>query len=157
MERDNQAPLPRPGGTLVFVFGTLKEGFPNFAINRGRRVGAAFRTLDRRPLLLIGERHVPWLIDSPGLGERVAGELYEVDAAALAAMDELEGVGQPDGYHRKPLRVQVATAGDDTVVLAQVYMKHPEQVVEADVRLGPLTEYTLAHAALYRRRGGQAY
>ena len=157
MDGDNQAPLPRPGGTLVFVFGTLKEGFPNFAVNRGRRVGTVFRTLDRRPLLLVGERHVPWLIDSPGLGERVAGELYEVDAAALAAMDELEGVGQPDGYHRKALRVQAATAGDDTVVLAQVYMKHAEQVVEADVKLGPLAEYTPAHANRYRRRGEQAY
>jgi gamma-glutamylcyclotransferase (GGCT)/AIG2-like uncharacterized protein YtfP len=36
-------PLPRPGGTLVFVFGTLKQGFPNFAVNNGRRVGTVFR------------------------------------------------------------------------------------------------------------------
>jgi len=76
---------------------------------------------------------------------------------ALAAMDELEGIGQPDGYHRKALHVQAATPRDDTVVLAQVYMKYAEQVIEADVQLGPLAEYTLAHAALYRRRGGQAY
>ena len=42
--------------------------------------------------------------------------------------------------------------------MAQVYMKHAEQVVQADVRVGPLAEYTLEHAALYRRRGGeQAY
>jgi gamma-glutamylaminecyclotransferase len=150
-------PLPRPGATLVFVFGTLKQGFPNFAVNSGRRVGTVFRTLDRHPLLLMGERHVPWMIDSPGLGERVDGELYEVDAAALAAMDELEGVGKPDGYHRKALRVQAATAGDDAVVLAQTYMKHAGQVVEADVRLGPLADYTPAHAALYRKRGEQAY
>jgi gamma-glutamylaminecyclotransferase len=146
--------LPRPGGTLVFVFGTLKQGFPNFAINQGRRIGGMFRTLDRHPLLLMGERHVPWMIDSPGLGERVAGELYEVDAAALAAMDLLEGVGRPDGYQRRALRVQAGAPGDDTVVLAQVYMKRAEQVVEADVQLGPLAEYTLAHAARYRRRDG---
>jgi len=152
-----QTTLPGPGCTLVFVFGTLKDGFPNFAVNRGRRVGKSFRTLERRPLLLMGERHVPWLIDSPGLGERVAGELYEVDAAALAAMDELEGIGRPDGYHRKALPVQAAAPGGDTVVLAQVYMKHPGQVAEAEVQLGPLTEYTAAHAARYRRRGGQAY
>jgi len=157
MAHEKHASLPRPGGTLVFVFGTLKQGFPNFVVNQGRRIGSTFRTLDRLPLLLMGERHVPWLIDSPGLGERVAGELYEVDAAALAAMDELEGVGQADGYHRKALRVQAATPGDDAVVLAQVYMKHAAQVVETDVKLGPLAEYTLAHAALYRRRGGQAY
>jgi len=158
MTDNPHTPLPRPGGTLVFVFGTLKNGFPNFAVNRGRRVGSVFRTLDRLPLLLMGERHVPWMIDSPGLGERVAGELYEVDAAALAAMDELEGIGLPDGYHRRALRVQAATPGDDAVVLAQVFMKHAEQVVETDVRIGPLAEYTLEHAALYRRRGGeQAY
>jgi len=157
MTRDGHAPLPRPGGALVFVFGTLKDGFPNFAVNRGRRVGSVFRTLERHPLLLVGARHVPWLIDSPGLGERVAGELYEVDAAALAAMDELEGVGRPDGYQRRTLRVQAATPGDDPVVLAQAYLKRAEQVIEADVQLGPLAEYTPVHAALYRRRGEQAY
>lgn len=157
MAHDPHAALPQPGGTLVFVFGTLKQGFPNFATNQGRRIGTVFRTLDRHPLLLVGERCVPWLIDSPGLGERVAGELYEVNAAALAAMDELEGVGRPDGYRRRALRVQAATPGDDAVVLAQVYMKRADQVVEANVQLGPLAEYTLAHAARYRRRDDQAY
>lgn len=157
MAHDPHATLPQRGGTLVFVFGTLKQGFPNFATNQGRRIGTVFRTLDRHPLLLVGERCVPWLIDSPGLGERVAGELYEVNAAALAAMDELEGVGRPDGYRRRALRVQAASLGDDAVVLAQVYMKRADQVVEADVQLGPLAEYTPAHAARYRRRDDQAY
>jgi gamma-glutamylaminecyclotransferase len=139
-------------GTLVFVFGTLKHGFPNFATNAGRRVGTVFRTLDRHPLLLVGERHVPWMIDSPGEGERVAGEVYEVDAAALAAMDELEGIGRLDGYHRKGLNVQGL---DERIVHAQVYMKHAHQLVTSAVKLGPLAEYTLEHAALYRRRDGQ--
>ena len=89
-----------------------------------------------------------------GSGECVAGEVYEVDAAALAAMDELEGVGRPDGYHRKALQVQ----GDGAeVVMAQVYMKHAHQIVLADVRVGPLAAYTMEHAALYRKRGEQAY
>lgn len=140
--------------TLVFVFGTLKQGFPNFAVNQGRRIGAAFRTVQRHPLVLMGPRHVPWMIDSPGSGEHVAGEVYAVDAAALAAMDDLEGVGLPDGYHRKALQVQ---GSDAAVVLAQAYLKHAHQLVQADVQLGPLAEYTLAHAALYRRRGEQAY
>ena len=140
------------GDTLVFVFGTLKDGFPNFATNRGRRVGGVWRTLARHPLLLVGARHVPWMIDSPGDGERVAGEVYEVDAAALAAMDELEGIGRPDGYHRKALRVQ---AGDGRVLLAHAYLKHAHQLVQSDVKVGPLAEYTPAHAALYCRRDGQ--
>ena len=141
-------------GTLVFVFGTLKQGFPNFAVNRGRRVGGAFRTLERLPLLLVGERHVPWLLDSPGEGEQITGEVYEVDAAALAAMDELEGIGLPDGYHRMTIGVR----GDDgTELTVQIYMKHAHQLDRAEVRQGPLPEYTPAHAALYRKRGGQAY
>jgi gamma-glutamylaminecyclotransferase len=141
--------------TLVFVFGTLKAGFPNFAVNRGRRVGGVFRTVHPHPLYLVGERCVPVMIDVPGSGQCVAGELYEVDAAALAAMDALEGVGRADGYHRKALQVQ----GDDdaTVVMAQVYMKHNERVTQGDLRDGPLAEYTLEHAALYRKRGEQAY
>jgi gamma-glutamylaminecyclotransferase len=69
-------------------------------------------------------------------------------------MDELEGVGRADGYHRKALQVQAA---DATVLMAQVYMKPTEHVVQGDVRIGPLAEYTLEHAALYRRRGEQAY
>jgi gamma-glutamylaminecyclotransferase len=155
MTDGKRPPLPRPGATLVFVFGTLKQGFPNFAVNRGRRVGELFRTLDRHPLLLVGERHVPWLIDSPGVGERVAGEVYEVDAATLAAMDELEGVGRPHGYHRRALRVQSAGAGDDAVLAVQAYLKRPDQLHEPEVRAGPLADYTLEHAALYRRRDDQ--
>lgn len=141
--------------TLVFVFGTLKDGFPNFAVNRGRRIGGVYRTLDRLPLLLVGERHVPWLLDAPGEGERIAGEVYEVDAAALAAMDELEGVGQPDGYHRKTIGVRAAEG--DAKLQVQIYLKHAHQLGRAEVRQGPLAEYTLAHAALYRKRGEQAY
>jgi gamma-glutamylaminecyclotransferase len=113
-----------------------------------------FRTVYRLPLLLVGERHVPWLIDTPGSGEQIAGEVYEVDAAALAAMDELEGIGKPDGYHRKA--IQVRPAGDDGAELqVQIYLKHAHQLLRADVRQGPLADYTLAHAALYRRRDGQ--
>ena len=46
---------------LVFVFGTLKEGFPNFATNRGARVAGSFRTRAAYPLYLVGDRHVPWI------------------------------------------------------------------------------------------------
>lgn len=142
-----------PDSTLVFVFGTLKQGFPNFGTNRGTRVAGVFRTRERHPLYLVGERHVPWLIDSPGTGEQVAGEVYAVDAAALAAMDELEGVGRADGYERRPLRV---CADDGRELAVQAYMKRPSQLQRPDVMQGPLAAYTLEHAALYRRRGTQA-
>jgi hypothetical protein len=42
---------------LVFIFGTLKEGFPNFGINRGTRVPGEFKTCAAYSLYLVGERH----------------------------------------------------------------------------------------------------
>ena len=61
---------------LVFVYGTLKEGFPNFHANKGARIPSVFFTVERFPLYLVGERCTPWMIDDPGQGERIAGELF---------------------------------------------------------------------------------
>src|SRR4051812_338878 len=80
-------PCQPPVQHLVFVFGTLKEGFPNFATNRGQRVPGRFTTRAKYPLYLVGERHTPWLMDHPGVGMRVAGQVFRVDDATLAAMD----------------------------------------------------------------------
>src|SRR5688572_7545808 len=132
----------------VFVFGTLKEGFPNFAVNKGVRVPGAFRTVDRFPLFLVGERHVPWMLDLRGEGERVVGEVYEVDDAALAAMDQLERVGHPDGYRRAAIRVE----GSGGVVEVFAYLTFAPHLVRTEARLGPIEEYTLDHARLYRSR-----
>jgi gamma-glutamylaminecyclotransferase len=135
---------------LVFVFGTLKEGFPNFAINRGVRVAGSFRTSAAYPLYLVGERHVPWLVNSPGTGVRVSGEVFRVEEAALAAMDRLEGVGQPDGYRREVLEIE--GGGSPGLLLAYAYLKQPGQLVMSEVRAGPLEEYKQEHAVLYRPR-----
>jgi gamma-glutamylaminecyclotransferase len=138
---------------LVFVFGTLKEGFPNFRRNRGVRVPGEFVTEQRLPLYLVGERHSPWLINSPGQGHQIAGQVFRVDHAALEQMDTLERINEPDGYRRLSISVvaQGASSGVSSLVFA--YLKHPEQLSLSDVRLGPLAEYTLEHAALYRSRG----
>ncbi len=133
---------------LVFVYGTLKHGFPNAATNRGRRVAATATTLDPWPLYLVSERCVPWLIDRKGDGVRVTGELYEVDDDALAAMDRLERIDAPDGYRRRTIAVSV----DGIKREAQVYLKEPDQPSAGEIKAGPLTEYTPEHARLYRRR-----
>ncbi len=135
---------------LVFVFGTLKEGFPNFAVNRGRRVAGTFVTREPYPLYLVGDRHSPWLVDEPGAGLRVTGEVFRVDAGTLQAMDRLERIAQPDGYRRVLLEVACL----DTAVQHRVhaYLKPREQLAPAEIRMGPLAAYTLEHAALYRVR-----
>ena len=135
---------------LVFVFGTLKQGFPNFATNRGTRMGGTFVTRDAYPLYLVGERFSPWLIDEPGAGMRVAGEVYRVDADALRAMDSLERVTQPDGYRRVLLDIECAETG--SLHRAHAYLKPAGQLDASQVRRGPLEAYTHEHATLYRPR-----
>lgn len=139
---------------LVFVFGTLKEGFPNFATNRGKRVAGEFSTLERYPLYLIGERFSPWLVFSAGEGERVAGQVFEVDQATLDAMDVLERVTEVDGYRRVSIAVERVDGESESrsVLSVQAYVKEPEHFRAADVKAGPLGEYTMEHAGLYRSR-----
>ena len=69
----------------VFVYGTLKQGFPNFHINHGERVGAEFLTAQAFPMYIVGTRRLPWLVNRPGQGHHVLGQLYLVDEAGLAA------------------------------------------------------------------------
>ena len=85
---------------LVFVFGTLKEGFPNFATNRGVRVGGTCKTREPYPLFLVGDRCSPWLMDEPGAGLHVEGEIFRVDESTLQAMDRLERVTDHAALYR---------------------------------------------------------
>ena len=136
----------------VFVFGTLKEGFPNSAVNTGVRIPGRFVTENRYPFYLVGERHSPWVLDSPGQGHHVEGQVFEVTDAGLEQMDALERVGAPDGYERVRVRVQEVHAPSADTVEAFIYLKDPAFLFPEEVRVGPLGNYTDEHAALYRRR-----
>ena len=137
---------------LIFVFGTLKEGFPNFAINRGRRIPGEFVTALPFPLYLVGERCSPWLVNRPGEGTCVTGQVFEADDAALAQMDRLERTGEPDGYQRLPIEVLAAGTAKDTRLTVFAYLKPPSQFTLTEARHGPLAVYSLTHAARYKSR-----
>ncbi len=138
--------------TLIFVYGTLKRGFPNHArfLGAARRVGE-FRTAETFPLVLNGDRCTPCLIDCPGAGEPVQGEVYAVDAATLAALDRLERTSAADGYHRRTIAVESVAGPVETGLTVQTYLKAPHLVDAA--RTGNLTVYTPALGARYRPRG----
>ncbi|KAI5772753.1 unnamed protein product [Gulo gulo] len=94
----------------VFVYGTLKRGQPNHGVLWDRANGcAAFRgrgrTLEPYPLVIAGEHNIPWLLNLPGQGRRVLGEIYAVDERMLSFLDEFEGC--PNMYQRTPLRIAV--------------------------------------------------
>ncbi len=156
--------------TPVFVYGTLKQGFPNFHVNKGTRVAGIFYTKNCYLFYLVGERHTPWLIFDENKGYQVRGQLYMVDDETLAGMDILEGIGQPDGYQKiqipiipeknsskekisqKSVLNNGVVAETKSEIFATVYVKSIEQLKNADIQLGPLKEYEVKHTLLYKPR-----
>lgn len=142
---------------LLFVYGTLKQGFFNHHVNRGERMPGEFVTRQRFPLYLIGPRYLPWMVNAPGEGEHVVGQLFWVDADMLRAMDALERVGQPGWYERVQVTVRSLDDEDEPLPLeAQVYLGSRTRAEIEGIRLGPLPEYTLAHADLFLQSGPMA-
>ena len=137
---------------FIFVYGTLKEGFPNFHFNPGRRIPGTYRTRQALPFYVVqlrDEDRAPWLVNQPGQGVQVSGQVFEVDAATLQSMDEFEEVGLPTGYVRVAVELEaVDDAG--TVLQAHVYMKEEHQMVECLAVEGPFAEYTEQLAVGYR-------
>ncbi len=75
-----------PGWTALFVYGTLKRGFPAHGLLHGAVGGEPARTVAAFRLVNLGAY--------PGLvaGEvAVEGEVYQVTFAQLAALDDYEG------------------------------------------------------------------
>lgn len=135
----------------LFVYGTLKEGFPNHHFNTGRRLAGVFQTREAYPLLVVrlpNEDRAPWLVNLPGQGWPVRGQVFEVDASALPALDRLEELGQPTGYVRVPIELQ-ALGGDAAPCQAQAYLKPADHLCQCLEREGPFPEYTLELARGY--------
>jgi gamma-glutamylaminecyclotransferase len=131
----------------VFVYGTLKQGFRNHAINRGVRRPGGFTTVEALPLYIVGERFLPWLLNRPGQGFRVHGELYDCDAATLDEMDRLEGVGTPGWYGRQLwIRPGAHLDGGSQALYAWVYFGSEAGFARSACHFGPIPEYTQAHA-----------
>ena len=133
----------------VFVYGTLKQGFRNFHVNRGMRVGGDFVTVQACPLYILGPFGLPWLVHEPGRGHPVRGQVFEVDDAGLAEMDWLERVNDAEWYTRRPLDVQPVEGGAPLAAVA--YFGSAARVASETVHHGPLAEYTEAHQVLYRK------
>lgn len=136
---------------LVFVYGTLKQGFPNFSLNPGRRIGGLFRTRQAYPLYVVRlplEDRAPWLVDLPGQGWQVSGQVFEVDHPTLARLDAFEEVGRPTGYVR--VEVELEPVDDaPTPLRAHAYLRPAAHLDQCLERHGPFAEYTLDLAQGY--------
>jgi len=112
----------------VFVYGTLKRGFPNFETHMkdARFLGQA-RTQDAFPLVIAGRWRTPYMLQDAGNGVPINGELFAVTADALEALDRLEKVGEPGGYVRQ--MILVARLEDTSEALpALCYLMPPNRL-----------------------------
>ncbi|KAG6490066.1 putative gamma-glutamylcyclotransferase At3g02910 [Zingiber officinale] len=123
-------------GHFVFTYGTLKRGFSNHSLIQelvcagdASFVGEA-RTTCRLPLVC-GPYRVPFLLNFPGAGEHVAGELYAVSPRGIARMDELEGTRRGH-YERLPISVALLghPVSPKVEVAAEAYYAHPSYAGE---------------------------
>jgi gamma-glutamylaminecyclotransferase len=130
---------------LLFVYGSLKEGFPNFHVNKGRRVPGTYRTVQPYPLFLANGQ-LPCLLAAPGSGHQVLGQLFEVSAPELAAMDSLEKVGEPGGYRRITIEVEPVELNPGRSHDAFAYVQHESRLAGSAAHVGPMAEYTHEHA-----------
>lgn len=138
----------------VFVFGTLKKGFPNFNQNKGTYFGE-YETLDAYPLYLVGERHSAWMVADKGQGHPVKGQVFQIDDAGLALMDKLERTHEEDGYQRVALKVKpskVVSSETDSAMSVYAYMKPKHLLNVQDIKLELSGVYELKHAQMYRSR-----
>ena len=88
----------------VFVYGTLKRGQPNHhwlsePENGIQTFLGKARSANKFPLVIASRYNIPYLLDLPGTGNNIAGEVYEVDEKMLGKLDELED--HPRYYERR--------------------------------------------------------
>jgi gamma-glutamylaminecyclotransferase len=103
-----------PRGVTLFVYGTLLRGQANHRLLAGARFLRAAATVPAYDLADLG----PYPALVPGGGTAIAGELYAVPRATLAALDAFEG--HPSFYRRGRVRLRDGT-------FASAYLLRPDQ------------------------------
>ncbi|XP_031414697.1 gamma-glutamylaminecyclotransferase-like isoform X2 [Clupea harengus] len=96
--------------TQIFVYGTLKKGQPNYSrmldpVNGKASFCGRASTIDKFPLVIAGKYNIPFLLNIPGEGQNVQGEVYSVDDQMLAFLDRFESI--PHMYQRTLVKLKV--------------------------------------------------
>ncbi|XP_063702965.1 putative gamma-glutamylcyclotransferase CG2811 [Culicoides brevitarsis] len=98
----------------VFLYGTLKRGQPNYYWLTNKENGYAkfvceAVTLEKFPLVVTTSFNIPFLLNVPGMGHQVKGEVYEIDEKMLKNLDVLEDY--PTCYERE--KKSLVRVGDE--------------------------------------------
>eukprot|EP00929_Paragymnodinium_shiwhaense_P072905 TRINITY_DN37006_c0_g1_i1.p1 TRINITY_DN37006_c0_g1~~TRINITY_DN37006_c0_g1_i1.p1 ORF type:complete len:231 (+),score=37.88 TRINITY_DN37006_c0_g1_i1:53-694(+) len=147
----------------LFVYGTLKRLFTNHVrylgvaeARHGARFAARAESLEKYPLVvrppsMLPATCGPVLMDKPGTGHRIAGEIFHVDNKCLEAMDILEGV-KAGYYYKKTIKVQLldkaaaSSLGSEEVSCISYFFPGKEELLA----LPYTASYSADHHAQYR-------
>lgn len=120
----------------IFIYGTLKRGFANHLLLADARFVGQVRTVEPYPLVVQGPWYSPALLPEPGKGLRVSGELWEVDDAKFAEIDDLESLHKPNGYLREFLMIEFP---DTSIERVWAYFKPRDRI--SVIQSEPLADY----------------
>ncbi|XP_005995554.1 gamma-glutamylaminecyclotransferase isoform X2 [Latimeria chalumnae] len=96
--------------TYIFVYGTLKKAQPNHHhMTRGTNGKGEYcgqgHTVEKYPLVIAGKYNIPYLLNIPGSGCQVSGEIYAIDDQLLQFLDEFESC--PHMYQRALVNIKI--------------------------------------------------
>lgn len=91
----------------VFVYGNMTRGSSNAGVLAGATFIGEFRTVCAYPLVVGGAYFSPYLLDVPGKGSTIKGEVYACSDALLASLDRFENVGAQ--FARRVIKVASCT------------------------------------------------
>lgn len=126
----------------VFVYGTLKRGYPNAHVGMPRaRFLGNYRTVECYPLIIGGQWFVPNLLNEPGSGCQVTGEAYAADDAVLAELDDLESVHLANGYRRVQIAIEPVDAISPPLGDVWTYLRERHHI--DGIHDGPMETYPI--------------
>lgn len=106
----------------IFVYGTLKSGQPNSKLFDNTKEGrfeflGVGVTVEKYPLVIASPFNIPFMLPVEGRGNKIQGEIYEVDERMLEVLDDLER--HPVFYRREVIPI---TAEDGSTVQCGCYL-----------------------------------
>ena len=107
---------------LLFVYGTLKEGYSNNILLRGTEFIGKAVTIDNLGLISVG---IPLAISSESTKEEtkpIIGEVYKISSKVLEIVDILEG--HPDMYKREIRKIKILESYE--IIDAYIYLFQSE-------------------------------
>jgi len=122
----------------VFLYGTLKRSQRNFfrmldpENGRQKFIGTAV-TVEAWPMILNPTVNAPFLLNQPGTGLPVIGELFQIDKKLLNSLDILEH--HPHLYTRQKIQVTRLTDSEDSDLCLGISESRDQQLGQ-DHQLG---------------------